>query len=166
MHSAPAPARAPARAGASVKPHRGFTLLELLIVAALIAVTASLVTLALPDPQLTQLEREAERLAALLEGARAEARASGVWARWEIVRDADASGFRFVGVGIAQELPSRWLDDATTAEIVGARAIRFGPEPLIGGQRVVLTLADHRLAVATDGLAPFTVQPAVVEAPQ
>ena len=61
----------------------GFTLIELLVVVALIAIASSVVSLAMRDPASTRLEHEAARLAALLESARAEARASGLAARWE-----------------------------------------------------------------------------------
>ncbi|HYK00068.1 MAG TPA: prepilin-type N-terminal cleavage/methylation domain-containing protein, partial [Burkholderiaceae bacterium] len=49
---------------------RGFTLIELMIVMALIAVAVGVVTLSLRDPAAAQLDREAVRLAALLEAAR------------------------------------------------------------------------------------------------
>jgi general secretion pathway protein H len=47
--------------------HRGFTLVELLVVVALIAIASGLASLALRDPAASQLEQEASRLAALLE---------------------------------------------------------------------------------------------------
>ena len=53
---------------------RGFTLIELMIVVALIAIAAGVVSLALRDPASTRLETEAARLSALLESARAESR--------------------------------------------------------------------------------------------
>ncbi len=59
----------------------GFTLIELLVVITLIAIASSVVTLAMRDPAATRLEQEAARLAALLESARAEARASGLQGR-------------------------------------------------------------------------------------
>ena len=54
----------------------GFTLLELLVVVAIMALAMAGVGLALRDSGQTQLEREAERLAALLEAGRAQSRAS------------------------------------------------------------------------------------------
>jgi len=140
-------------------PQRGFTLIELMVVLVLIVVASTVASLALRDPASTALEREAARLAALLESARAEARASGVAASWE-PRPADpqaTTGFRFVGLGPNVELPTRWLEDGVSAEVVGARAIVLGPEPLIGAQRIVLRLRDRRLELATDGIGPFAV---------
>jgi general secretion pathway protein H len=139
----------------------GFTLIELMIVVALVALASGLVALSIRDPAATRLEQEAARLAALLESARAESRASGLAVRWVPGRDADApSGagdFRFVGLPRSVVLPTRWLDSATTAEIAGARVLVLGPEPLIGAQRIVLRLADRRLDLVTDGLGPFSV---------
>jgi general secretion pathway protein H len=137
---------------------RGFTLIELMIVVVLIAVASSIASLALRDPALTTLEREGARLAALLEGARAEARASGLAAYWEPQGPTpEVPGFRFVGLPPSEELPTRWLEGGVTAEVVGARAVVLGPEPLIGAQRIVLRLREQRLTLATDGLGPFIV---------
>jgi len=55
---------------------RGFTLLELLVVIALIAIATAGASLALRDSADSALDRDAQRLAALLETARAQARAS------------------------------------------------------------------------------------------
>ncbi len=114
------------------------------------------VGLALRDPGQTQLAREGERLAALLESARAQSRASGVPVRWQAV----AGGFRFDGVR-AGTLPTQWLGADT--RVRGAAVLVLGPEPLIGPQAVTLFLQDHperALRVASDGLRPFTAEPA------
>ena len=63
--------------------HRGFTLLELMIVVAIIALATAGVSLALRDSDSTQLEREALRLSALLESARAQSRTSGIALIWQ-----------------------------------------------------------------------------------
>ena len=138
----------------------GFTLIELMIVVVLIAVASSVASLALRDPASTVLEREGARLAALLEGARGEARASGLAAYWEPrTASPEVPGFRFVGLPPSDDLPSNWLETGVTAEVVGARAVVLGPEPLIGPQRIVLRLREQRLTLATDGLGPFAVAP-------
>ena len=132
---------------------RGFTLLELLVVVAIIAIASAGVSFALRDSQATQLEREAQRLAALLESARAQSRSSGVPVRWY----ATAEGFRFEGV-LPNALPDRWLSETT--QVIGTSTLQLGPEPIIGRQSVVLSSAaapGRTLRVATDGLRPFAV---------
>ena len=137
---------------------RGFTLIELLVVVALIAIVSGIVSLALRDPAASKLEQEAARLVALLESARAEARASGVAATWEpLAEPTPSQGFRFVGLPPVDPLPTHWLDSATGAQVIGARAVVLGPEPIIGEQRILLRLADQRLTLTTDGIGPFVV---------
>ena len=144
--------------GSSRRRHAGFTLIELMIVVALIAIASAVATLALRDPAATRLEHEAARLAALLESARADARASGLAARWEPRPvQVETEGFRFVGLPASADLPSRWLGPGVVAEVFGARAVVLGPEPFIGAQRIVLRLDDQQLVLTTDGLGPFVV---------
>ncbi len=135
---------------------RGFTLLELLVVVSIMAIATAGVGLALRDSGDTQLEREGERLAALLESARARSRASGVPVRWQAVQ----GGFRFDGLP-KDALPTAWLDASTGVR--GAGVLVLGPEPLIGPQQVTLAQSNHperSLRVATDGLRPFAVSAA------
>jgi general secretion pathway protein H len=137
---------------------RGFTLIELLLVLAIVAIASGLVAVALRDGAHARLEEEGARLAALLEAARTESRAAGVAVRWEPTTGdtaADPAGFRFVGLPAEAGLPSQWLSSGTRAEVVGARAVVLGPEPILPAQRIVLRLEAHTLVLATDGLAPF-----------
>ena len=143
----------------------GFTQIELLVVLVMIAIASAVASLALRDPAATRLDQEAARLVALLESARTEARASGLPASWQPrAEQVGAEGFRFIGFPPSSTLPSNWLNAGVTAEVVGARAVVLGPEPLIGAQRIVLTLGERQLVLATDGLAPFAVQDAVSDA--
>ena len=138
----------------------GFTLIELMVVVALIAIASAVVSLALRDPAATRLEQEGARLVALLEAARTEARAAGIAASWQPQADADgAGGFRFDGFPPSDDLQTHWLNSGVTADIPGARAVLLGPEPLIGAQRIVLRLDKKTLTLATDGLGPFVVIP-------
>lgn len=132
----------------------GFTLLELLVVVAIIAIASAGVSFALRDQTGTALERDAERLAALLESARARSRLSGQPVRWV----ADAEGFHFDGLP-AGVLPQNWL--APETRVMGRGVLLLGPEPLIGPQEVVLTSTENpgrTLRIATDGLRPFTLR--------
>ncbi len=138
---------------------RGFTLLELLVVIAIIAIASTGVAFALRDTSQTLLERDAARLAALFESARAQSRATGLAVRWQPTPD----GFQFSGLPKGT-LPERWLglDTAVrTNNTIGP--ITLGPEPLIGRQAVVLQSISQpaqALQIATDGARPFTVQAA------
>jgi general secretion pathway protein H len=138
------------------------TLIELLIVIVLVALGASVVSLALRDGAAARLEEEAARLAALLEAARAESRASGLAVQWVPKAAADGadaapSGFRFVGLPAALALPARWLEPRTSAEVIGAPVLVLGPDAILPPQRVVLRLDDRRLEIGSDGLGPFAV---------
>lgn len=135
--------------------HRGFTLIELMVVMALVAVAVGLVTLSLRDPAAAQLDREAVRLVALLESARAESRSSGVQLRFELGSKPEDPPFRFVGIPGGPALPTQWLAEGVSAEVIGARILVLGPEPLIGPQRIVLRLGERNLTLATDGIGPF-----------
>ncbi len=151
---------------APVRRARGFTLIELLVVIAIVALTAGVVSLALRDADAGRLERDAVRLAALLEAARAESRATGIAVWWVPAGPGDAAGdgFRFVGLPDAAAMPRAWLDDDVQAEVLGPPRVQLGPEALIGEQRIVLRLGEHRLELATDGLGPFTVAPSATPA--
>ena len=132
----------------------GFTLIELLIVISIMAIATAGVVFALRDGNQTQLEREAQRLAALLESARARSRTSGVAVQWV----ATPEGFRFEGLP-AGSLPEGWLDPGTSVTDPGAR-LTLGPEPVIGPQQLTLVRSDapgRSLTVASDGLRPFAV---------
>ena len=135
---------------------RGFTLLELLVVISIMAIATAGVGVAMRDGGQTQLEREAARLAALLESARAQSRAMGVAVYWRAL----PQGFRFEGLppGAQAALPTQWLDAGTTAR--GQAVLQLGPEPLIRPQQVLITHQSHperSLRIATDGVRPFTV---------
>ena len=135
----------------------GLTLLELLVVLSIMALATVGVGLSMRDGTQAQLERDAERLAALLESARAQSRASGVPVRWLALPE----GFRFDGLPSQHPLPTRWLDPSTGVR--GPGHLVLGPEPLIGPQQVILTQSghpEHALRVATDGLRPFAVSSA------
>jgi general secretion pathway protein H len=140
---------------------RGFTLIELLVVLSIVAIASAGVAFAMRDSAQTQTEREAQRLAALLESARAQSRTLGVAVVWR----STGQGFRFDGLP-AGTLPGNWLDASTTAP-VGSQLV-LGPDPIIAAQAVTLrNLQQSTVAwrVASDGLRPFTVQMADTAAP-
>ncbi len=137
---------------------RGVTLLELLLVVAIAAVVAAGASLALRDSSQSRLDREAQRLAAVLEAARAQARASGAVVHWRV----EPSGFAFDGLGdkVAKDLPDQWQNPDTRAELRNDTLL-LGPDPVLPPQSVRLWQADQRersLWVASDGLRPFAVR--------
>jgi len=148
------------RAGAGRAAARGFTLIELVIVLAIVAVSTALVMVALRDGYEAKLEEEGERLAALLEIARVEARVQGTAVVW-LPRREDGNEvdpnvqFRFVGLSDRQPMPTRWLDAETHAQVIGGNGVVLGPDAILPPQRIVLLLADKRLELASDGLGPF-----------
>lgn len=144
---------------------RGFTLIELLLVVSIIVMVSAGVGFALRDNRLSQLEREAQRLVALLESARAQSRATGLPVYWH----ADSSGFEFIGLpppkaagndadtpAAGKTLVTPWLGEATSVR--DAAPVTLGPEPIIDRQQIVLLQADQSLRIATDGLRPFAIQ--------
>jgi len=138
---------------------RGLTLLELLVVLAIIAISSAGVALAMRDNAQTLLEREAQRLIAKLEAARAQSRAQGVPIVWR----ATASGFvietPLVGADFAPQSED-WLSVDTSTD---AQAIALGPEPIIAPTTITLSNSRSqtsgakpmRVRISTDGLQPF-----------
>lgn len=135
---------------------RGFTLLELLLVVALVALTSAGATVALRDSAQTQLHQEAQRLAALLEAGRARARTRGVPVLWQ----PQARGFSLDGQY------REWLQANTVVARVSAHpplpapaepGIWLPPEPLMPAQRVRLSVNGYTIWVGTNGVAPWRV---------
>lgn len=146
-----------------------------MVVVAIIALASAVVSMSLPDPANTRLEREGVRLVAILETARVQARALGAPVRWmpgpatPTPANADnpiTTDFHFTGLPAGHELPERWAD----AELSGRISVvlpnpnqgqpgglLLGPDPIIPAQRLTLVLDDKRLTLATDGLSPFAV---------
>ena len=155
--------RAPPRKVRAPVRSNGFTLLELLVVIAIIAIATAGVGLALRDSGQASLEREGDRLAALLESARAQSRASGATVRWRPTPQGPGA-FAFDGLP-PDALPSAWMSDGISAQAVAADGqpvvgLQLGPEPIIAAQQVLITSSappGRTLRIATDGLRPFAV---------
>ncbi|BCX54785.1 hypothetical protein CTYAZ2_43630 [Comamonas testosteroni] len=132
-----------------------FTLLELLVVISIMALATAGVSLAIRDSGEQQLEREAQRLATLLESARAQARTNGALVVWRPL----PQGFRFEGLPPNVKMPTQWLQ--TPVLVQPNTPVVLGPEPLIPRQSITLSLPGSNsapLRLATDGLRPFSIQ--------
>jgi general secretion pathway protein H len=135
----------------------GFTLLELLVVISIIAIGSAGVVFAMRDSAQTALEREGDRLVALLEAGRALSRTSGQVMRW---RDTP-EGFVFEGAN-AGKLPSGWQSPQSAVRWDAGpnpHILTLGPEPIIEAQAITLINEGRSLRIATDGLRPFAVLP-------
>jgi general secretion pathway protein H len=162
---------------------RGLTLLELLVVLAIMGVCLLGVSLSLRDSSHTQLAREAQRLVAILEAARAQSRTSGIPLVWE----ANAEGFVIRSPRRTAAVPATndprdlfaphtqsWLTADTQATVrtsttasssTPATLVVLGPEPILAPTRITLRLPASRsnaattLNIGTDGLQPFQIEP-------
>jgi len=142
----------------------GFTLLELLLVVALMALVAAGASLALRDSATSRLETEALRLAAPLDAARAQSRTLGVAVQWR----SQPGGFAWQGLPSTGQdaLPTAWLNATTT--VVADAPLVLGPEPVIAPRSVQLSMADApaaRVRIATDGVRPFALVPGKAQEP-
>ncbi len=157
----------------------GLTLLELLVVLAIIAVAMTGVSLSLRDSSQTQIEREAQRLVAVLEAARAQSRTSGVALVWQVSPEGFVIRPAHAPSTVANPIATRtenWLTAGTQAVISNAaisvnnsrpaNLVVLGPEPILTPTRITLSVAAANqtktvstLTIGTDGLQPFRVMP-------
>lgn len=151
---------------------QGLTLLELMVVLLIIGLVTTTASLALRDSTQTQLEREAQRLVAKLEAARAQSRTSGQTMVWQ----PSVAGYVIGFVPQAPQttaLQEAWLQAGTQATIdvpQGASSnvgVVLGPEPVLTPVQITLRLTSEKsnteapitLRIGTDGLRPFEVLP-------
>jgi general secretion pathway protein H len=130
----------------------GFTLIELLVVLAIVAIASAGVVLTLRDSTATDLERDAQRLGAVLASARAQSRMQGTPVWWRPSPD----GFLIDGLQPPQAAQT-WLSPDTKSS---SPAVVLGPDPVIDAQTIVLESrlqAATRVQLSTDGLRPFAV---------
>jgi general secretion pathway protein H len=134
---------------------RGFTLLELMVVIAIMAIATAGATLALRDSSVTALEREAQRLTAVLEAGRSLSRTTGLTVHWQ----PSAEGYAMTGASAAEEDKLQpWLTAGTTAQPNDNHPfVLLGPEPIIPAQTITLGLDGRSLRISTDGLRPFKI---------
>jgi general secretion pathway protein H len=159
---------------------RGLTLLELLVVLAIIGFSVAGVSLSLRDSSQTQIEREAQRLIAVLEAARAQSRTSGIALIWQatpegfVIRPALApnpaqannTAMASTTINASQPIAARtqtWLTAGTQAVVntvsasanntAPANLVVLGPEPILAPARITLTVATANNAKPTPALS-------------
>lgn len=151
---------------------QGLTLLELMVVLLIIGFATTGVSLALRDNSLTQLEREAQRLVAKLEAARARSRTSGQTMVWLPSEE----GFVIMTLTQQTHQPAEkenWLQAGTHATIEVPQGtstnagVVLGPEPVLSPIQILLrinaeknnTQTPNTLRIGSNGLRPFEVLP-------
>jgi len=148
----------------------GFTLVELMVVMVIIGITLGLATLnAMPSPR-QDLQKEAQRIALLLQLARDEA----IVRNRLVTFEADSQRYHFlvrnetrwdpiVGDDMLRErefkdAPLQLVLDPPGAGAANPLRITFGREPV--DKPFVLTMAsgDNSVAIRADGVGHFTVE--------
>jgi general secretion pathway protein H len=149
----------------------GFTLIEVLVVVVILALTATFVVVKLQPDDRATLREEALRLSVLLQQARDEAIASGASVAWR----GEPGGYGFMrrnserrwepiagdDVFRARRLPEPMR--MTDVEIGGRKAqpedvLVFTPSALNQPYRIVLSLNAYRLRVRSDHFAQLIVE--------
>jgi len=134
--------------GTCREPPRGFTLIELLVVLAIIGVMAAVVTVvALPGDD-ARARAEARRLAALLESAMRESRASGHAIAWSAERDRYAFWQRDEDGDWVTYPPQSVYRPRALAERIRVAAVRVDGRELARGERVVFAPQGLRRRVS------------------
>ncbi len=150
---------------------QGLTLLELMVVLLIIGFATAGVTLALRDSSQTQLEREAQRLIAVLEATRVQSRTSGQTMVWQPTAEGFVIGTlpRAANEPVSKEI---WLEANTQVSIdvppnAAGTGVVLGPEPILSPIQISLRIVNEKasttlqntLRIGTNGLKPFEVLP-------
>lgn len=115
----------------------GFTLIELLVVLAIIGVVATAVTVVAPPGEAARTRAEARRLAALLESAMRESRASGHAIAWSAERGGYAFWQRGEDGDWVTYAPQSVYRPRALAERIELAALRVDGRALARGERVL-----------------------------
>lgn len=149
---------------------RGFTLVEIMVVLAIIGITLGIVSMNAMPSQRQNLQAEASRIALLLQLARDEA----IVRNRLVAFEANSDGYRFM---VRNE--QRW-DPVTTDDLLRERPfknapvtllleppgeggndplrITFGREPVDKPFLLTLLSGDERVAIRADGIGHFVVE--------
>ena len=143
---------------AGSKPQRGWTLVELLVVLAILAMVTGVATLSLPNAEQRLLQQEATRLLARVDAARAQSRALGVPVWLEVT----AQGWAIEGAPAPAAYRHAWTDPGLRLRIespLNAQRIWLGPDPVMAPTVLRLNLAQAQLRLGSQGVAAWAVLP-------
>jgi general secretion pathway protein H len=137
---------------------RGFTLIEILVVIAILGVAAAAVALSVSTSDARLLQEETARLGALFRIAQNEARISGRALVWE----ADREGYRFRPLPLpsdSAEAAREWSDEILRprrwpfpVRAVEGSPIVFGREPLLEPAQLRIHTAEREARLVLDAL--------------
>ena len=135
----------------------GFTLVELLMVVAIIGLAAGAVVLSVPDPRPSVAE-DAERFAARLSRAREEA----ILSNRPVAVDATAAGYGFMvfdwsALDEGPFRPETWTAGTTVASSSVPVRIVFDPTGVADPATLTLTRERHSRTIAVDGAGEVTL---------
>lgn len=154
----------------STKPHRGFTLLELLVVLVILGIMLGVVSLNVAPSERQAMQNEAQRIALLLQLARDEAIVRNRPIAFELAPDAyrflvreDDAWRPIAGDDALRErrfsrAPVAFSIDPPVAQQDARLRIVFGREPVDKPFLLTLTVGDLSVAVRADGVGHFAVE--------
>lgn len=132
---------------------RGFTLIEILVVIAILGIAAAAAAMSISTSDARLVQEETARLGALFRIAQNEARVSGRTLVWE----ADREGYRFRPLDA--EAAREWSDEILRARrwpfpvrAVEGSPIVFGREPLLEPAQLRIATAEREARLVLDAL--------------
>lgn len=145
----------------SLRQRRGFTLIELLVVLAIIAISATAVALVAMPGDAAAARDDARRLAALLESAMQESRASGHAIAWSAERRGYAFWYRGEDGDWAPYPQHSVYRSRTLGGSTELTAVRIDGRSLAPGERVVFApygLGSALQAVVASAGAQYSIE--------